>query len=632
MKKIAVLVSNAGTGSNLQAIIDAIKQKKLKAKIVVVVSDTKNAYGLVRAKKNKIPTFVVNKKTDLTYLLQKKYKADLVALSGWKQIIPDSMLQVFSDRILNIHPGLIPDTFEGTVQNPDGSLALWNRGKFTNAAIQNFLDKKVTYAGSTVHFLSNQFDFGTVLAKDFEKIKKNDTVQSLYERLKKKEHIIYVRSLQIVCNGNINTKKTILVIGSGGREHALGWKLAQSPKVGKLFFAPGNAGTALIGDNVNISASDIDSLLQFALEKKIDLTVVGPDDTLALGVVDRFKKNGLHIFGPTKDAAQLEWSKAFAKKFMQDEKIPTASYKTFRSYSDAKMYLQKHVLPVVIKASGLALGKGVIIAQTKEEAEEAVKNIMVKKIFGDAGNEVVIEEFLTGKEVSIHAFCDGKTAVFFPTAMDHKSIFENNKGPNTGGMGTIAPIPFVSKREMENINKTIVMPVINGMRKRGIPFSGCLYPGLMITKEGPKVLEFNVRFGDPETQSYMRLLKTDLYDIFMACSQGKLKNMQIQWEKKSACCIVVASASYPGSYIKGKPIFGLDTIENKQNIVIFHAGTKKYEGNFVTNGGRVLGVSATGNSLRQALKNAYGRIGKKGIHFAGMQFRKDIGKKALGQK
>lgn len=418
----------------------------------------------------------------------------------------------------------------------------------------------------------------------------------------------------------------ILIIGSGGREHALGWRLSQSPKVGNIYFAPGTAGTALIGKNTNISPLNFAELQTFAKEKKITLTVAGPDDILAAGIINDFREKGMKIFGPTKEATQIESSKAFAKQLMQEEGIPTATYQTFTDSKKAKTYSKKQTLPIVIKASGLALGKGVIIAQTHKEAETTIDDIMVKKIFGNAGDKVIIEEFLQGKEVSIHAFSDGETISLFPTARDHKPIFECNRGPNTGGMGTIAPLPDVTAKDLELIKNTIVLPAIRGLKKRGIPFTGCLYPGLMMTKDGPKVIEFNARFGDPEMESYMRLLETDLFDILVACTEQKLAKQKIKWAKKAACCIVLASAGYPASSHKGDIITGLEKAAKQKDIVVFHFATKEAGNDIVTNGGRVLGVTAIGKTHDEALDKAYSLIGPKSIHFEGMHYRKDIGR------
>jgi phosphoribosylformylglycinamidine synthase subunit PurSL len=420
-------------------------------------------------------------------------------------------------------------------------------------------------------------------------------------------------------------KHSILIIASGAREHALGWKLAQSPKVGKIYFAPGSPGTETIGVSTGIAATDFDAQTKFAIENKIDFTVGAPDDILAAGVVDAFQKKGLKIFGASKAAAQIEASKAFAKKLMKEEGIPTAKYETFTDFKKAQKYIQDHSLPIVIKASGLALGKGVIIAQTLGEAEKTLEEIMVKKIFGDSGNEVVIEEFMQGQEVSTHAFSDGEHVALFPTSRDHKPIYEGNLGPNTGGMGTIAPLPEITDKQLEEIKKKIVLPTIKGMKKRGKTFVGCLYPGLMMTKDGPKVVEFNCRFGDPEIESYMRLLETDLFDILNACVEGTLDKQTIKWSKKSACTIALASATYPAGSHKGDIIHGLEKIKDK-DIVVFHFGTKKENGQIVTNGGRVLAVTATGKNLDEALDKAYSVIGKNGIHFDGMQVRRDIGR------
>lgn len=417
-------------------------------------------------------------------------------------------------------------------------------------------------------------------------------------------------------------KKRILVVGSGGREYALGWKLKQSPHVGNIFFANGNGGTHEIGKNVPISPLDIPNLRRFALENSIDLTVVGPDDSLALGIVDDFRKHHLTIFGPTKKAAKIEWSKSFAKQLMHKDGIPTAQYRSFTSLTAAKQYVKDQSLPIVIKASGLALGKGVVIAKTYEEAFNTLEKIMRDKIFGTAGKEVVIEEYLSGQEISIHVLTDGKHHVTFPIARDHKPIGNNNRGPNTGGMGTIAPVPHISSSLMQTIETQIINPLLNGLRKRNIIYSGCLYPGLMITKNGPKVLECNARFGDPETQSYMRLLSSDLYELLLSCTNGTLNATTVAWKKQYACCIILASKGYPATSHKNDRISGLAQRVNK-DIVIFHAGTKKVHNNIVTNGGRVLGISATGNTIMQATKKAYQRINK--IHFYGMQFRSDIG-------
>ncbi|MES2315391.1 MAG: phosphoribosylamine--glycine ligase [Patescibacteria group bacterium] len=422
----------------------------------------------------------------------------------------------------------------------------------------------------------------------------------------------------------------ILIIGAGGgREHALGWKIAQSERAGKLFFARGNAGTAQIGTNLDIKETDTPALLGFAKSEGVDLTLVVSDDALAAGVVDAFTAFDMRVWGPTKAASELEWSKAYAKDFMTRHHLPTARHQVFTDFEGAKAYVEKGPVPVVIKASGLALGKGVTVAQSKEEAINALHKILVDKVFGSAGNEVIIEEYLAGIEISIHAISDGTNYKIFPASQDHKRILDGDIGPNTGGMGTIAPLSFIMPSMMNLIEKEIITPTIKGMREEGREFKGCLYPGIMITLDGPKVFEFNSRFGDPETQTYMRILETDFLDIIDASIDGTLNNLNIGWKNEFACNIALASGGYPNKYEKGKVVTGLEEAQRNGNIVIFHSGTTLDEKkNLVTNGGRVLGVSATGLTLKKALSTSYEAISK--IHFEGMQFRKDIGQKALG--
>ncbi len=447
----------------------------------------------------------------------------------------------------------------------------------------------------------------------------------------------------------VNKIKILIIGAGGGREHALGWKIAQSSRCGQLFFARGNAGTVQLGTNLEIKETDIPNLLDFARNEKIDLTLVVSDDPLSIGMVYQFRAEGLRVWGPTKAAAKLEWSKAFSKDFMRRHNLPTAKFEIFTDFEKAKDYVKKQSLPIVIKASGLALGKGVIICQTQEEASEALENMFVKKIFGDSGSEVVIEEFLTGPEISIHAFSDGESYKMFPPSQDHKKIGEGDTGPNTGGIGTISPLPFVNNEMMDKIEKEIVAPTLKGMADDGIPFEGILYPGLILTKDGPKILEYNARFGDPEAEVYMRLLDTDLLDIIDACIDKKLNEIEIGWKNIFSCNVVLVSGGYPGNYERGKVISGINsplpeyplggggnastpsrkraTPQEGNDIVIFHAGTKMEGSKLVTNGGRVLGVSATGENLQEALEKVYKAIEK--ISFEGMQYRKDIGKSAL---
>jgi len=383
----------------------------------------------------------------------------------------------------------------------------------------------------------------------------------------------------------------------------------------------------LLAENVAIPITDIGGLVQFAMENEIALTVVGPDDALALGIVDAFQTKNLKIFGPTKAASKIEWSKSFAKEVMTKADIPTAHYKTFTDYNQALAYIKPEYLPTVIKASGLALGKGVTICKTTEEAENTLRALMVEKIHGEAGAEVVIEQFLEGKEFSTHALCDGENFLMFPPSQDHKAINNGDQGPNTGGMGVIAPLPWLSEDAMLEIKNHIVYRALSGLKDFNAKFTGLLYPGLMLTKDGPKVIEFNARFGDPECEVYMRLLKSDLFDVLLACAESRLKEIELEWHQGFACCIVLASEGYPGKYEKGLPISGIEQAEKMQDIVVFHAGTKIEKDQLVTNGGRVLGVTAIADDLKSALDKAYSAI--KLIHFDGMHYRTDIGAKSL---
>ena len=416
----------------------------------------------------------------------------------------------------------------------------------------------------------------------------------------------------------------ILLIGSGGREHALAWKLKQSPRLTRLYIAPGNSGTAALGVNIPIAASDCTGLLAFAKEKKIDLTIVGPDDPLALGIVDLFKAAGLRVFGPTASGARLESSKSFAKDFMQRHGIPTADSKTFTDAASAYEYVRSASYPIVVKADGLALGKGVVIAQNLKEACEAVRQSMEEEIFGAAGATMVIEEFLTGVECSLHALIDGKKALLFPDARDHKRALEGDQGLNTGGMGTISPSGICPQTMQEELQRILLNPFLRGLETDGLAFQGMLFPGIMITPQGLKVLEFNCRFGDPETQVLMRRLKSDLLDLIEATLDGTLTTQKPLWDTRPAVCIVLASGGYPGTIEKGKVIHGIEAaLASDPELMIFHAGTRDENGILYTAGGRVLGVTALGETLEEARKKAYAATDL--IKFEGKQYRRDIG-------
>lgn len=416
----------------------------------------------------------------------------------------------------------------------------------------------------------------------------------------------------------------VLVVGGGGREHAIIWKLAQSSRVDKLFCAPGNAGIAKYAECVNIGVMEWDRLIYFAKEKQVELVVVAPDDPLVAGAVDAFEAAGLRTFGPRKEAAILEGSKAFSKDFMKKYHIPTAAYENFDNAEEALAYIKTAKLPIVLKADGLALGKGVLICNTLEEAEAGVKTIMLDKQFGSAGNRLVVEEFLLGREVSVLSFVDGKTIKIMSSAQDHKRAKDNDEGLNTGGMGTFSPSPFYTEEIDTYCKEHIYQPTVDAMRAEGREFKGVIFFGLMLTEEGPKVLEYNARFGDPETQVVLPRMKNDIVDVFEACIDGTLDHIDLQFEDNAAVCVVLASDGYPEHYEKGFPIDGLDAFDAKDGYYVFHAGTKLSGGEIVTNGGRVLGVTAKGEDLKRARANAYAAT--EWISFENKYMRHDIGK------
>lgn len=415
----------------------------------------------------------------------------------------------------------------------------------------------------------------------------------------------------------------VLVVGGGGREHTIVWKISQSPKVDKIYCAPGNGGIASLAECVNISATDIDGIVKFAKEKAVDLVMVAPDDPLVLGMVDALEKEGIRAFGPRANAAIIEGSKVFSKELMKKYNIPTAGYEVFTDSNAAIEFVKKGTFPTVIKAEGLALGKGVIIAQNEEEAVSGIKEIMEDKKFGESGNRIVIEEFLTGPEVSVLAFTDGKTVKPMVSAQDHKRAYDNDEGLNTGGMGTFSPSRLYDAAKAEECMENIFLPTIKAMSAEGRPFKGVLYFGLMMTQKGVKVIEYNCRFGDPETQVVLPRLKTDLVEIMEAVIDERLDEIEIEWADNAAVCVVMASGGYPSSYKKGYEISGIDAVDALDDMIVFHAGTALSDGKLVTNGGRVLGVTAVGENLDAAIKRAYEGVDK--ISFTDEFHRSDIG-------
>ncbi|MFO0969230.1 MAG: phosphoribosylamine--glycine ligase [Gemmataceae bacterium] len=423
----------------------------------------------------------------------------------------------------------------------------------------------------------------------------------------------------------------ILVIGKGGREHALVWKLAQSPRVTHVFCAPGNAGTALDGVNVPIEANDVDALVKFAKKEGIDFTVVGPEDPLAAGMVDYFQEFGLRAFGPTRAAAQIEASKVFAKKLMRDADVPTAEFRVFDHPDPARAYVQTREYPVVVKADGLAAGKGVIVCSNTEEALAAIERVMVKEEFGRAaGRQIIVEKRLEGEELSVLALVSGRTIVPLAPSQDHKRAFDGDTGPNTGGMGAYSPTPLATPELLNDIEAHALVPTVHAMKRRRTPFRGVLYAGVIVTNQGPRILEYNCRFGDPETQPVLMRLKTDLCDLLLAAYEDRLDDFaedKLVWDPRPAVCVVIASQGYPGPYAKGKVIQGLEEAAKLPDVKVFHAGTKVQDGMTVTDGGRVLGVTALGDTVFEARRKAYEAVGK--ITFQGAFFRKDIAEKVL---
>ena len=421
----------------------------------------------------------------------------------------------------------------------------------------------------------------------------------------------------------------VLVVGGGGREHALVWKIAQSSLVDKIYCAPGNPGIAELAECVHIGADEIEVLRDFALAEKIELTVVGPEVPLTLGIVDIFQENGLEIFGPSQAAARIEGSKGFSKDLMAKYRIPTATYRSFSDHAEALAYVREQGAPIVIKADGLAAGKGVVVAQTGAQAEAAIDDIMLQRSFGDAGTRVVIEEYMEGEEASFFAFTDGSSILPLASSQDHKRACDNDEGPNTGGMGAYSPAPVVTEALYQEIVDTIVRPTVAGMAAEGCPYCGILYVGLMIKDGKPRVVEFNARFGDPEAQPLLMRMKSDIVPVLQACARGDLNQAGIEWHDRAAVCVVMASGGYPASYTKGLPITGLDRAAALNDLMVFHAGTALEQGRLVNSGGRVLGVTGLGDNVAEAIEKAY--AGVAAINWEGVHYRRDIGARALNR-
>ena len=626
MLRVGVLVSGGGT--NLQAILDAIDAGTIRnAKVEVVISNNAGAFALERAKKHGIPAECLSPKDfasreEFNEALVAKidsYELDLIVLAGYLVKIPAAMIEKYRDKIINIHPSLIP-SFCGV-----GFYGL----KVHEAALR----RGVKITGATVHFVDEGMDSGPIILHGTGRVE--DPAEGHRHDRKRRDLIQdrrqpFLAARGVYRNGFTDKQEEkrmkVLIVGSGGREHAIAWKVAQSKKVDKIYCAPGNAGISEVAECVPIGAMEFDKLVAFAKEKEIDLTVIGMDDPLVGGIVDVFEKEGLRVFGPRKNAAILEGSKAFSKDLMKKYNIPTAAYETFTDPEKALEYLETAKMPIVLKADGLALGKGVLICQTLEEAKEGVKTLMMDKKFGSAGDEIVIEEFMTGREVSVLSFVDGNIVKIMSSAQDHKRAKDGDQGLNTGGMGNFSPSPFYTKEVDEFCKKYIYQPTVDAMAAEGRPFKGVIFFGLMLTPDGPKVLEYNARFGDPEAQVVLPRLENDIVDVFEACIDGTLDQVDLKFDNdRATVCVILASDGYPVEYKKGFPIEGLEKFKGKDDYYVFHSGTKFNEnGQIVTNGGRVLGVTATGKDLKEARKKAYEAT--EWISFENKYMRHDIGK------
>lgn len=624
MLRIVVLISNKGTGTNLQAIIDGVKTGKINAEISAVISDTEKSLGLNRARKNKLPTGIVPKKEELLSLL-KKLNPDYICLSGWKQIILDGVIYAFPNRILNTHPGLIPDTMDGIVKNPDGTNALWNKGKMTDKAIQNFLDNHATYAGCTNHFLSHEFDFGPVLGRCFEKIRKKDTVDSLYSRLKKKENKLYVDVLAKLCNEN---GQTVLIVDGGGRGAALVDKYGQSRKVGKILVVPGNDLMQIntkkeVKTFSNLKTTSVKEILEICKKEKVDLVDVSQDNAVEVGLVDKLMLNGIPVVGPTKSAGQIEWDKQWARKFMGKNLIPCPKYQIFYTEKDGIEFVNN--LPAIrcfVKASGLAEGKGAIPAKNKQEAISAIKQM---KKFGKSGETYLLEERLVGEEFSAFAFCDGQDFKVLGYAQDHKRVFDGDLGPNTGGMGCVSNPAVVDKNIKKQVEE-IFGKTISGLKKEGKPYMGVLYLGGMVVDGNVYVIEFNARWGDPEAEVIIPSVKNDFIEIAESIIFGKLKTLKVDIDKKVRVVVAVTSKGYPEDFthVKGKKISGIEKVQ-KMGVKIYGAGIKKIDGEYVVNGGRVLYLVGEGKDVIEAREKAYKAMALIGIEGDNLHYRSDIG-------
>lgn len=624
MKKLAVLVSDTGSGTNLQAILDGISAKKINAEIAVVVSDTPSAQAVERAKKHKVKVEISEHKENLLPILQ-TYNPDFICLAGWKQFITDSVIDYFPHKILNLHPGLIPDSQKSFAENPDGTQALWNKGKLTDKAIREFLNNKATYAGSSIHFLTHEFDFGPVVGRCFEKVKQNDTIESLYKRLKKKENALYVSVLKKLCMEAKKKKNIVAIIDSGGRGAALAQAYSKSQNVSKIIAIPGNDLYQLNSRKKvlvfpNLLTTSISEIISICKKEKVDLVDVAQDDAVAAGLVDSLQKEGFKTVGPTKAAGQIEWDKAWARDFMKKYKIPSPSYQVFNSEKNAVLFIKKNQKKkFFIKAAGLAAGKGAIPGGTVEESIDAISQM---KTFGNAGERFVIEEWLTGEEFSFFAVADGKTYQIVGSAQDHKRLLDGDLGQNTGGVGCVTPPKVVSKDVYKQAEE-IIKKTIFGLQKEGRPYNGVLYLGAILVNKKVYVIEFNARWGDPEAEVLVPGIQNDFFEVSQNIA---LKNLQKTKIKTDGLYRVVVTGNLrSGIENRTREIYGVPEVLKMRHITLYPTRlTKKGNKYFVTSG-RLFHIVATGKNILEARSHAYAAMSQLFIEGNNLHFRTDIG-------
>lgn len=631
MKRLVILVSDTGTGTNLQAIIDAIYKKEIRGKIYAVISDSKNAQAVVRARKSNLKiAYCFNKKQLLALL--KKYNPDYICLAGWKQFISEDVIDFYQDKILNLHPGLIPDQIEGSILNPDGTVGLWNRGKLTNVAIQNFIDKNATFAGSSIHFLTHEFDFGSVLGRCFEKINPSDTIDSLYIRLKKQENRLYVSVLKKLCMEKLKKEITVAVIDSGGRGAALVHAYAKSKRVKKIIAIPGNSLYGLYSDKKiltfpKINIIDVKKIVDICKKEQVDLVDVAQDDAVAAGLVNSLQDNRFYVIGPTKEAGQIEWDKAWSREFMKKHIIPTPSYNIFSSQVEAIEFVKKNKNKnFFVKASGLAAGKGAIPAETTEAAISAIHSM---KSFGKAGETFVIEEWLDGEEFSFFVITDGNNYQVIGAAQDHKRLLDGDLGPNTGGMGCSFPAQ-VMNHSIKKQTEAIIKKTILGLKKERRPYTGILYLGAIVVKGKVFVIEFNARWGDPEAEVILPGIKNDMVVLAESVLFKSIKKTEIVLDGKSR--VVITGSLRSTSQEKQRELYGVEKILNNKQVVFYPTRVTKKGRKYFVGSGRLFYIVGEGKDVVEARERTYAAMAKLYIKGNLLQYRTDIGWRDLERK